>query len=419
MSTTIKQQSVSRKILSTVIVLIAVTAVSTALAQFTKLHDFAGSPSDGDSPYYVMPVTDGTYIYGTTRFGGAYGHGVVFRKSTFGTGFSILHSFAGGTGDGMNPYAGLAISGSTLYGTTLSGGNNNYGIIFKVDTDGNNYSMLHQFGGAVSDGGSPQGSLLVDGNTLYGMTRDGGVTNIGVIFKIGTDGSNHSILHEFTGGSNDGSEPIGSLLLSGGSLYGMTTIGGTNNYGVIFKTDTDGNNYTNIYSFAGQPEGKYPYGSLTPYSGALYGMTTDGGTFGNGTIFRINSDGSGYTNLHKFNGPPFEGRDPYGKLTLNNGSFYGLTPRGGGNDHGTIFRIGTDGSNFTNLYSFHNAADGSDPRGSLLEISDYFYGFTSLGGADNYGIAFEYTDIPEPCYLLFIIYQLLFINYWRKFNSKN
>ena len=278
--------------------------------------------------------------------------------------------------------------------------------------------MLHQFGGAVSDGGGPQGSLLVDGNTLYGMTRDGGVSNIGVIFKIDTDGNNYTILHVFTGGSSNGGEPIGSLLLSGGSLYGKTTIGGSSGFGVIFKIDTDGNNYTNIHAFTGTLyDGKYPYGGLILFSGALYGMTTDGGSMDQGVIFKLNTDGSGYTNLYNFTGPPNDGRDPFGNLTYHNSAFYGMTPFGGVNDHGTIFRMDTDGSNYTNLHSFHSSADGSDPRGSLLEISDYFYGFTSSGGVEQEGIVFEYTDIPEP--VLFIIYYLSFIIYYRrKFKSQ-
>ena len=396
MKTIIKELSVSRIFLQAIFIAIAAMTVSTARAEFTKLHDFGVISSDGRSPYYVTPVTDGTHIYGTTRYGGVVDHGTVFRMNIDGTGYLNLHSFAGGAANGMNPLAGLTLSNGVLYGTTLSGGSNNYGIIFKIGTNGNNYTKMHEFSGGVNDGGGPQARLLLSGSTLYGTTRDGGDLNIGVIFKIDTDGSNYAVLHEFMGGNNDGSEPIGGLILSGGSLYGMTTIGGSNDYGVIFKIDTDGNNFTNIHSFAGVPEGEYPYGELTSYGGALYGMTSDGGSSDYGAIFRINPDGSGYTNVYNFSAYSFDGQDPYGHLTLHNGSFYGLTPFGGMNSGGIIFRMDIDGSSFTNLHSFHSSADGSDPRGSLLEIADYFYGFTSSGGADNYGIAFEYTDIPEP-----------------------
>ena len=95
--------------------------------------------------------------------------------------------------------------------------------------------LLHEFAGGADDGKWPSGSLTLSGSTLYGMTRDGGDSNGGVVFKIETDGTGFSLLHEFAGGADDGAWPDGSLTLSGSTLYGMTWEGGDNDVGVIFS----------------------------------------------------------------------------------------------------------------------------------------------------------------------------------------
>jgi len=152
-----------------------------------------------------------------------------------GTGFGLLHSFAGGAGDGQTPsYSTLVVSGPTLYGMTIGGGTASLGTVFRVNADGTGFSLLHSFTAAGGDGWAPSGSLTLSGSTLYGMTRQGGGA-AGTVFKINTDGTGYSILHSFAGGANDGSRPQGDLTLVGSSLYGMTVTGGTANQGVIFS----------------------------------------------------------------------------------------------------------------------------------------------------------------------------------------
>jgi uncharacterized repeat protein (TIGR03803 family) len=119
--------------------------------------------------------------------------------------------------------------------TRSGGGIGNDGTIFKINTDGSGYSVLHSFLGGVSDGGNPFGSLTLSGTTLYGMTNDGGASNVGTIFKFNTDGTGFSVLHNFAGNSSDGSFPSASLTLSGSTLYGMTLSGGSSNLGTTFS----------------------------------------------------------------------------------------------------------------------------------------------------------------------------------------
>ena len=137
-------------------------------------------------------------------------------------------------------------------------------------------------------------------------------------------------LHSFTGAKADGANPNGSLTLLSATLYGMTYGGGTSGCGVVFRINTDGIGYTNLHSFAGgSADGAYPVGSLTLGSNTLYGVTSQGGASGKGVAFRINTDGSGYTNLHSFAGGYFDGANPRGPLVLNGQTLYGMTHEGG------------------------------------------------------------------------------------------
>ncbi len=122
-----------------------------------------------------------------------------------------------------------------MYGMTRFGGVNYEGTIFKINTSGSEYNQLYEFAGFAGDGKDPNGSLIISGSTLYGMNTYGGTSNMGTIFKIETDGGGYALLHEFLGGTDDGESPSGSLISSGSTLFGMTCWGGENNKGVVFS----------------------------------------------------------------------------------------------------------------------------------------------------------------------------------------
>src|SRR6185312_6681057 len=144
----------------------------------------------------------------------------------------------------------LTLSGTTLYGMTNSGGNSpSVGTIFKINVDGTGYAILHDFNAGTTDGGNPYGQLLLSGSTLYGMTHGGGsASNNGTVFKIDTSGNNFSIIHSFAGGSADGSHPHGGLAISGNTLFGMTPLGGADQ-GTLFKVNTDGGGLGLVHTF--------------------------------------------------------------------------------------------------------------------------------------------------------------------------
>ena len=272
--------------------------------------------------------------------------------------FSTLHSFTGN--DGAAPAAGLVLSGSTLYGTTVSGGVAGLGTVFKVNTDGTGFTTLYSFSG--SDGDYPNG-LRLSGTTLYGTTSQGGLGFIfeqdaggsGTVFKINTDGTAFATLHRFALASapwppdstnSDGAHPFSGLVLSGSALYGTTSSGGVPGYGTVFKVNTDGTGFTTLHSFGGAGDGIFPYGGLVVSGSTLYGTTEQGG-LGNGTVFKVNTDGTGFTTLNNFSGS--DGRWPTGGLMLSAKTLYGTTEQGGSINHGTVFGLTLSGSSISNL----------------------------------------------------------------------
>ncbi|MBU4413419.1 MAG: hypothetical protein KKG98_09600, partial [Proteobacteria bacterium] len=367
--------------------------IGTAGTGFTLLHGFARGADDGANPYGSLIISDST-LYGMTYYGGDSDFGTIFKIGTAGSGFSLLHEFAGVSGsEGSFLRSTPVLSGTTLYGMTSAGGGIDRGTLFKVETNGSGYTLLHEFVGGAADGAIPYyGSLVLSGTTLYGMTLYGGDSNFGTIFKIETNGSGFTLLHEFVGGADDGRNPYGSLLLSGTTLYGMTYRGGDSNFGTIFKIEIDGNGFTLLHEFAGgAADGANPYGSLIISSTTLYGMTFRGGDSNFGTIFKMGTAGSGFTLLHEFAGGAADGANPYGSLIISDSILYGMTSKGGDSDKGTVFKIGTTGSDFTLLHEFSlGAADGSVPYGNLLISDTTLFGMTSQGpGSDIYGTIFK------------------------------
>lgn len=124
-----------------------------------------------------------------------------------------------------------------LYGTTTDGGSNsNRGIVFRINSDGSGYEILHNFAGGSADGADPfAGDLVAFGDTLYGLTQFGGTNNYGTLFELNTNGGDFAVLHSFRGGSTDGRYPYGGLEIADGVLYGMTANGGPSDLGTVFS----------------------------------------------------------------------------------------------------------------------------------------------------------------------------------------
>ncbi len=353
----------------------------TTSGTFTLLRSLT-SATDGASPRGSLTLgTDGNF-YGMTSTGGSSSYGTVFKITSAGT-FTLLNGFNGGVG-GNAPFESLVQStkDNAYYGTTTTGGTYNYGTVFKIC--GGAYTVLHSFNSSV-DGGVPVGSLVQDSsNNFYGMASTGGTNGAGTIFKITSSGT-YSVLKNFVSGT-DGGLPKGSLLLgSDGIFYGMTSTGGANGAGTIFKITSTGS-FTVLRSLLSSTDGANPEGNLIQGTdGNFYGITSY-----NGRIFKITPTGT-FTVLHTLVSNT-EGSAPLGSLVLaSNGIFYGTTSAGGTNSNGTIFKI-TSAGTYTVLKQFTSATDGSAAKGNLLQGTDgNLYGMTSAGGTNNAGTIFKIT----------------------------
>jgi uncharacterized repeat protein (TIGR03803 family) len=407
----------------------AMTATHLTAQVFTTLHSF---PACGDYPYTnvggAFPtgelILSGNTLYGTAQSGGSSGNGTVFRMNTDGTGFTTLHAFHG-LNDGSDPLDGVLLSGDTLYGPANMGGSpDDYGTVFTIKTNGTGFKTLHTFDG-LNDEAYPYGGLMLLGNTLYGTSM--GVDS-GTVFAMNTNGTGFTTLHIFTAlaGSDstnsDGAWPCGALVSSGNTLYGTASVGGQYGGGTLFAVNTDGTGFMNPHVFKAiaadssgfytNSDGACPYGALVLSGNTLYGTTYTGCSSGNGTVFAVNTDGTGFTNLHCFtasstNSSGFytnsDGVHPSGTLTLSGNTLYGVTGAGGSSGNGTVFCVNTDGTRFTTLYSFTALAgsdstngDGASPYSNVILSGNTLYGTAYEGGMWGSGTVFSLSFPPQP-----------------------
>jgi uncharacterized repeat protein (TIGR03803 family) len=313
---------------------------------------------------------------------------------------TVLYSFTGGT-DGAYPDAGVIRDAKgDLYGTTTSGGLNQpacylgCGVVYKIGTDGTE-TVLHAFAGYPTDGDRPFATVALDSaGNLYGTTSEGGPNAYGIVFKLDATGT-ETLLYSFAGQSPNGTDPSGGLILdTAGNIYGSTGAGGAFNYGTVFQLSATGSE-TVLYSFAGSANGDGwgPNGTLVrDAAGNLYGTTSLGGTgcdSGCGTVFEVSASGT-ETLLHVFMDNGADGFSPSGGLSRDpSGNLYGTTEGGGAFGYGTVFKLDATGQE-TILYSFAGGTDGASPFAGLVrDAAGNLYGSTYYGGAYNFGTVFK------------------------------
>jgi uncharacterized repeat protein (TIGR03803 family) len=249
----------------------------------TVLYSFTGGADGGNPEGGLVRDADGN-LFGTTALGGSGGAGTVFKITKDGKEV-VLYSFTGGV-DGGQPRAGLLQDArGDLYSTTEVGGSENAGVVFKVTKSGKE-SVLYSFTGGV-DGGQPRSGLLEGPNgDLFGTTVLGGSNDVGVVFKVTKSGT-ESVLHSFTGGTDGMYAGAGLIQDANGNLYSTTTAGGAYGAGVVFEVTATGDESI-LYSFTGNNDGGYPVaGLLQDAGGNLYGTTSGGGADGDGVVFKL------------------------------------------------------------------------------------------------------------------------------------
>jgi uncharacterized repeat protein (TIGR03803 family) len=280
------------------------------LQSFAAVSPDNATNSGGASPGAL--TLSGATLFGTTTAGGAAANGTMFSLSTNGGGFTVLHNFSaldsnsGTNPDGALPCGGPIFSRGTLFGTASGGGAGGAGVVFTVHTNGSGFNAIHSFtpldlaAATNLDGAFPFARLVLLNDKLYGTTVAGGANGKGVVFSVGTNGLNFSVLHHFsptdllTGTNSDGASPCADLALSGGYLYGTTAAGGAGANGTVFSVSTNGSQFITLHAFtAMEPttgtnaDGALPVAGVLPLGNSLYGTAFSGGPGAAGTVFCV------------------------------------------------------------------------------------------------------------------------------------
>jgi uncharacterized repeat protein (TIGR03803 family) len=337
---------------------------------------------------------------------------------------TVLYSFTAPTfphaspvtnSDGIAPASRLVLgSDGYLYGTTLLGGANGAGSIFRMTITGT-LSNLYSFPAATNSSGEIAYDLgpndLAQGanGNFYGTTRRGGSNFSGTIFMISPSGSFanlHSFAAETTNSSGhvtsaDGVTPTGALAQGNdGNFYGTTQYGGANGTGTIFQITTGGA-FTSLYSFSksvassATTNGTVPNALVLGSDSAFYGTTQKGGLDNAGTFFKFTTTGA-FTQIYSFNGeaPANNPITPNGALVQGaNGNFYGTSAFGGSQGGGSIFEITSTGG-ATVLHSFPQLNAGAGAA-LTLGVDGNFYGTTAADELNGDGTLFRMTPAGD------------------------
>ena len=337
-------------------------------------------------------------LIGTSSKGGLSNNGSVFElTSTNPQTLITVLSFSGS--NGSIPYNGLIQDAQgNLFGTTEMGGpnGNNGGTVFELSgSDHKILTTLYNFN--TGNTTWPLSNLVIDAaGNLFGATLTGGTFNKGTIFELSAKNyQTYTTVFNFNG--TNGYQPSYLLMDPSGTIYGVTTDGGSNNLGTLFAlTPGTSPTLTTLYNFSSR-SGNYPTSLIEDSRGNLFGMTISGGINGTGTIFELSGDShQNYTILYNF--PATNLENSSSNLVIDaGGNLYGEIANISG---GTIFKLsGTNYQTFTTLANFTGSNGGSPNQ--MVIIGDTLYGVTSNGGSNQGGTLFQINTAPSALNLTY------------------
>ncbi|MEW6437555.1 MAG: choice-of-anchor tandem repeat GloVer-containing protein [Pseudomonadota bacterium] len=402
-------------IFATLIVATAGGVTAAAAQTESVLYSFAGGTGDGAQPFAGLSIDTTTgNLYGATFSGGSYGQGIVFELPSGATSDTVLCNLPGGNGsgalNGAGPWGTPVFWNGNVYGTATYDSISNgsvlgNGVVYECAANGSGYTVLHQFKGGTSDGTNPFAGLFLDSThtNLYGTTVAGGTSSNGVVFQQPISGTASTILHSFAGGSSDGAQPYGGVIIDPhNNLAGATVDGSTLDNGIIYITPIGSWTSPAIAkSFGSSSNGEIARSTLLTdkFGNNYYGTTMlGGGVASDGVVFDLFALGGGrysYSLLHIFTGGSSDGAQPYAALIEDaSGNLYGTTTSGGASGYGVVYELtpnGSGGYNETILHSFAGGtSDGANPYSALvMDSSGNLYGTTANGGANGHGTIFE------------------------------
>jgi uncharacterized repeat protein (TIGR03803 family) len=365
---------------------------------YKKKFDFDDMVT-GSGPQGNLLLTIDGKMYGMTNTGGVHDYGTVFQFDPATSAFTKKFDFDGSV-NGGNPLGTLIqAKNGKFYGLTSAGGKDDAGVIFEYDPSTSTYTKKFEFN-ALTDGGFPYGSLMEasDGN-LYGLTSSGGTNNFGVLFQYIPGSSALTVKFNFDETAS-GSLPQSSLIqASNGKLYGTTEYGSTYGEGVLFEYDIATSTFTKKFEFndAEKVTGKYPIGTLAEGTdGMLYGMSYIGGSANVGVLFKYNPATAAYNKEFDFHGSA-NGNAPVSALTLaSDKMLYGVTQLGGINNVGALYQYDPVFNSYKKKFDFDAKVSGSTPTGSLMQASDgKLYGTCSYGGSHDKGVLFQFDPVSN------------------------
>jgi uncharacterized repeat protein (TIGR03803 family) len=318
--------------------------------------------------------------------------------------FRTVYSFSGS--DGSSPSGQLTLGkDGLLYGTTLGGGPNGGGTVFRLDPASGVLTTLYAFAVFAGAGTTPAAGVAIDDKGLiYGATEAGGDTDAcsgrgcGTVFRLDPTTGALTTLAAFTDGP-DGAVPAGALLLYGGLVYGTTQDGGFSNGGnnpgggTIFRLDPKTKTLTTLHAFnqPGANDGALPQSSpIVGPDGRLYGSASESGPHGSGTLWAIDPVSGVFSVLHGFD-YHVDGSGPDCRLIFLKGQIIGTTPVGGPTQaaDGTVFSFDPASGVLTTLYAIAGTQDGLFPLGGVVHgPRGLVYGVNRQGGQSGAGTVF-------------------------------
>lgn len=343
----------------------------------------------GYSPFGKLLARSDGFLYGLTNQGGPGGDGTLFSYDPAADAYAVLADLgASGIGE---PWGGLMEDGTgVLNGLCYTGGSGQNGALFRFTLATSSLSIAVQFN--FSSGSGPNGRMLKHTNGLfYGLTNVGGANNAGVLFSFDPVSTQY-VVHKNLGGT-DGATPLGTLCESGGKFYGTCRDGGASGLGTIFEFNPATNVFTkkiDLSAVLGQePRVGFAKGS----NGKLYLATGAGGSFGFGTIIEYVPATNAALKVHDF--ALADGSDAEAELYLAaDGNLYGVQSENGQFGGGTLYRFSSSNA-FTKLYDF-DGIQGGAPMGSVVQAPNgKLYGICSENGLFDPGLIYSWDLVTN------------------------
>jgi uncharacterized repeat protein (TIGR03803 family) len=341
-------------------------------------------------------------LWGTAQSGGANNRGTVWEVAAGTSTITPFASFSSSTGS--TPWGGVIMdSAGNLFGTTYSGGTNNYGTVFEIVNGTSTITTIATFNN--TNGANPYDTLYIDSSgNLYGTTYAGGANSLGTVFKIASGSNTITTIASFNG--TNGSNPMGGVVMdSSGDLFGTTRNGGSSSDGTVFEIASGTSTISTLVTFNGT-NGSNPEAGLTIDStGNLYGSTY---YYSSGAgVFKIAAGTSTLTTIAL---PQYTHMQIGGLMLDGSGNLFGTSYEGGvysngnGYTEGAVFEIPSGSSTSVTLASFLQNTSGMfpltnvvmDSSGNLFTTSSY------SGTGSNSGELVELPALPAATQVAFI-----------------